>query len=341
MSLKIKDLFLKHGLVLAPMAGVTDRTFRNICRSFGAEYTVSEMVCAKSLCYEQKSKRSSPSATTTLATVKKGDGPIAIQIFGSEPDIMAEAARMLAEGSYKNCVSEEKPMAIDINMGCPVRKITSNGEGSALMRNPTLAGKIVRAVVDAVDIPVTVKIRAGWDESEKNAIELGKILEASGASAICIHARTKEQLYRPGIDISIISELKKAVSVPVIGNGDIYTAKNALDMFKETSCDGIMVGRGAMGNPWIFSEIICAIENKSFKMPSSVERVELALEHLRRIILEKGERVGIAEGKKHIGWYISGMNGAASTRNKIMTALSYEEISELLGGLLADNKNTN
>ena len=213
MGFKIGNFHFLHGLVLAPMAGVTDRTFRNICKSYGAEYTVSEMVCAKSLCYEKKAKKKDFSVTAELATVLSGDGPMAIQIFGSEPSFMAEAATMLADGSYKNCLSTEKPIAIDINMGCPVRKITSNGEGSALMQNPRLAGEIVRAVSDAVNIPVTVKIRAGWDKKHVNAVEVAKIVEAAGAKAVCVHARTKEQLYTPGIDLSVIAAVKNELKI--------------------------------------------------------------------------------------------------------------------------------
>lgn len=335
MGFKIGNFHFLHGLVLAPMAGVTDRTFRNICKSYGAEYTVSEMVCAKSLCYEQKAKKKDFSVTAELATVLSGDGPMAIQIFGSEPSFMAEAAIMLADGSYKNCLSTEKPIAIDINMGCPVRKITSNGEGSALMQNPRLAGEIVRAVSDAVNIPVTVKIRAGWDDTSKNAVELSKILESNGAASICVHARTKEQLYRPGIDMNIITEVKKAVSVPVIGNGDIYSAKDAITMLNTTECDGIMIGRGAMGNPWIFKEIICALENREYIPPTNEEKISLALSQLEQMIKVKGERVGMAEGKKHISWYICGMNGAASARNKVMTSSSFNEIKSVLEDLLA------
>ena len=334
MGFKIGNIEFSHGLVLAPMAGVTDRTFRGICKNFGAEYTVSEMVCAKSLCYEQKARKKEFSATAELATIMAGDGPMAIQIFGSEPSFMAEAAAMLANGSYKNCKSTERPIAIDINMGCPVRKITSNGEGSALMKNPELAGEIVRAVVDAVDIPVTVKIRAGWDDSSKNAVEMAKILEANGVSAICVHARTKEDLYRPGIDIDIISRVKKAVSVPVIGNGDIYSALDAINMFNVTECDGVMIGRGAMGNPWLFSEIICALQGKSYEPPTKDERISLALNQLSQMIAVTGERVGLAEGKKHVGWYLTGMNGAASARNRVMIASSFDEIKIILEEML-------
>ena len=335
MSLKIGNTNLKHGLFLAPMAGATDRIFRNICAEHGAEYTVSEMVCAKSLCYEQNSKKKHGiSATTTLATIYETDAPTAIQIFGSDPEFMAEAAKMLSYGSYKNCISTKKPIAIDINMGCPVRKITSNGEGSALMRDPKLAGEIVLAVSKAINIPVTVKIRAGWDNNSKNAVEFAKRLEANGAAAICVHARTKEQLYRKGIDIDIIKNVKEAVQIPVIGNGDIFCAKDALNMFDATNCDGIMIGRGSMGNPWIFDEIRYALENKEYISPSNEEKINMALTQLDALIHEKGEHTGIAEGKKHVAWYITGMNGAASARNKIMIATSFNEIKNILNDLI-------
>lgn len=336
MSLKIGNINLEHGLLLAPMAGVTDRVFRNICAQYGAEYTVSEMVCAKSLCYEQKSKKKEFSTTAALASIQNSDATVAIQIFGSEPSFMAEAAKMLAEGSYKNCLSTKAPAAIDINMGCPVRKITSNGEGSALMRDPGLAGQIVSAVKKAVDIPVTVKIRAGWDDNSKNAVEFSKILEANGADLICIHARTKEQLYRKGIDLDIIRDVKKAVAVPVIGNGDIYCANDAVDMFRVTECDGVMIGRGAMGNPWIFDEIRCALENKDFIAPTKEEKAEMAIYQLGEMIKEKGDRIGIAEGKKHMAWYINGMSGAALARNKIMMAMTFAEIKDVLNELISN-----
>ena len=335
MSLKIGNINLNHGLFLAPMAGVTDRIFRNICAEYGAEYTVSEMVCAKSLCYEQNSKKKHGiSATASLASIYEKDAPVAIQIFGNDPKFMADAAIMLSNGTYNNCISTKKPIAIDINMGCPVRKITSNGEGSALMRDPKLAGEIVLAVSKAVNIPVTVKIRAGWDNNSKNAVEFSKILEANGASAICVHARTKEQLYRKGIDLEIIKDVKNAVKIPVIGNGDIFCAKDALEMFKITNCDGIMIGRGAMGNPWIFDEIRCVLENKEPTYPTNKEKIKMALVQLEALIQEKGEHTGIAEGKKHVAWYITGMNGAANARNQIMTSTSFDNIEKILNSLI-------
>ncbi len=335
MGLKIGNTELKQGLMLAPMAGVTDRSFRRICMSQGAEYTVSEMVSAKALCYDERAKSKQPSATAELATIYKEDLPVAIQIFGSEPNFMAEGARMLAEGSYRACVSTAKPVAIDINMGCPVRKITSNGEGSALLKNPILAGKIVEAVCKSIDIPVTVKIRSGWDKNSINAVEVAKILEASGASAICVHARTREQLYTPGIDMSIISKVKEAVKIPVIGNGDIYTAEDALKMLNETGCDGLMIGRGAMGNPWIFKEIGCRLDGCEFVPVGFEEKIQTALLQLEQMIAEHGERAGTAQAKKHIAWYISGMKCSASARSRIMNCESRNEIKTILAELVS------
>jgi nifR3 family TIM-barrel protein len=328
MSIKIGETVLEHGLVLAPMAGVTDRTFRLLCKRFGAEYTVSEMVSAKALCYEQRSNRKEAAlkGTAPLAAVLKSESPMAVQIFGSEPEFMAEAAKLIESCSYKGCLSEIPPAAIDINMGCPVRKITGNGEGSALMKDPKLAGKIVCAVSRAVNIPITVKIRAGWDASSVNAPEVAKILEANGASLICVHARTREQLYAPGIDLSVIENVKKAVSVSVIGNGDIYYAADAIQMMNKTGCDGVMVGRGAMGNPWIFEEISANLDGRAYTQPTLKERLNIASEQLTEMILHKGERVGLAEAKKHMAWYINGVNGAALARDKIMKATNAQDI---------------
>ena len=340
MSLKIGDYQLKYGLMLAPMAGVTDSTFRELCISCGAEFTVSEMVCAKALCYEQRSKKLSAEGYTTamLARVPQTQMPMSVQIFGSEPEFMAEAAAMIENCSYKGCMSDCAPAAIDINMGCPVRKITSNGEGSALMKDPALAGRIVRAVADAVKAPVTVKIRAGWDRNSVNAPEMAKILEASGASLICVHARTKEQQYAPGIALSVIENVKKAVSIPVIGNGDIYSADDAIKMMELTGCDGVMVGRGAQGNPWIFSEIGARFEGREFIIPALEERFATALKQLSDMIREKGERVGIAEAKKHMAWYIDSVRGAAQARAKIMTSSCYADVERVFDEIIRSGR---
>ena len=340
MSINIGTITLTHGLMLAPMAGVTDRTFRRLCKRYGAEYLVSEMVSAKALCYEQRGKRKSlsPSGTAPLAAITREETPMAIQLFGSEPKFMAEAAKLLEESSYRGCQSEIPPVAIDINMGCPVRKITGNGEGSALMRNPQLAGEIVHAVSRVVTLPVTVKIRAGWDASSINAPEMAKILEEAGASLICVHARTREQLYAPGADWQVITDTKRAVSIPVVGNGDVNSAEDAIRLFAQTNCDGVMVGRGAIGNPWIFSEIIARLEGKTFAYPSVAERLRVASEHLEQMILHKGERVGLAEAKKHIAWYLTGLHGAASARARIMTAEKQEDVVRVLDQMVIESE---
>ena len=330
MSVKIGNVELKNGLFLAPMAGVTDKSFRRLCRRFGAEYTVSEMVSAKALCYEQMSKKASADTpTASLCEIHGEDAPIAIQLFGSEPEFIAEAARLIESREYKSCKADIAPSAIDINMGCPVRKITSNGEGSALMKNPELAARIVEATVKATSLPVTVKIRSGWDSESINAPEMAKMLEAAGASVICVHARTKEQLYFPGIDLSVIKRVKESVKIPVIGNGDIYSAADAKKMIAETGCDGLMIGRGAEGNPWIFAQISSALEGREYVAPTLSERFLTAREHLYLMLEDKGERVGLAEAKKHMAWYLAGINGAAKARDAIMRAASAEEIVEI------------
>ncbi len=330
-NVTINHITLKHGLALAPLAGVSDRAFRRVCRACGAELTVSEMVSAKALCYEQRQKGGKTrSVSGQLASVMADELPMAVQIFGCEPDFMAEAARMLEANDYVGCISEVPPSIIDINMGCPVRKVTGNGEGSALLKNPKLAGEIVRAVVGAVSLPVTVKIRAGWDAQSINAPEVARILEDAGASMICVHARTREQMYEPGVDRLVIAAVKQAVSVPVLGNGDVYTAADALSMMADTGCDGVMIARGAMGNPWVFSEITAALEGKTFTMPTAAERFEVALTQVREMIGEKGERVGVAEAKKHLSWYCHGMEGAAAARARLMQADSYDELAAIL-----------
>jgi tRNA-dihydrouridine synthase B len=259
---------------------------------------------------------------------------MAVQLFGSEPEFMAEAAAMVAEGSYAGCTSEARPAAIDINMGCPVHKIVSNGEGSALLRDIPLAGRIVRAVKAAVDLPVTVKIRIGFDAEHICAVEMAKELEASGADAICVHGRTREQMYRPGVDLSAIAAVCAAVSIPVIGNGDIMSAADAINMKEKTGCDGLMIARGAMGNPWLFAEIKAALEGREFVPPTLEERIETAISQMDRMIEEKGERVGFAESKKQLAWYIHGVTGAAEARGRLMTATSPDEAADIMRGLL-------
>ena len=330
--MKIGNTELKYGLFLAPLAGVSDRTFRNICRENGAEYTVSEMISAKALCYDQLSKKGKEdTATLQLATIYSSEMPIAIQLFGRDPEYMAQAAKMIEECSYKGCLSDTAPIAIDINMGCPVKKIVSNGEGSALMKEPELAAKIVSAVKSATTLPVTVKIRAGWDCV--TAPEFAKQMETAGADMICVHARTREQMYSPGVDLRVIESVKRSVSVSVVGNGDVYTVEDALNMLDKTSCDGVMIARGALGNPWLFSEIISALENKDFVAPSQYERLEGAKKHFLNMFADKSENRALAEAKKHIAWYIKGINGASAARASVMNAQTKEDILTVISEL--------
>ncbi len=333
-NLTIGRFTLKHGLFLAPLAGVSDRAFRNACRRAGAEYTVSEMISAKALCYEQLTKKENSSIRTApLASVYQSEMPMAIQLFGSEPEYMAKAAALIEECSYRGCTSDTAPAAIDINMGCPVHKIVGNGEGSALMKDPLLAADIVRAVRRAVTLPVTVKIRAGWDAESINAPEMAKRLEDAGAAVIAVHGRTRSQMYAPPVDLGIIAAVKQSVSVPVIGNGDILTADDAMRMLSETRCDGLMLARGALGNPWLFSEIIARLEGHEFVPPTLSERLETAIEQVEFMVTEKGERVAIAEARKHLSWYTKGVEGAASARMAINNAATLDEMREILNTL--------
>ena len=255
------------------MAGVSDHPFRVMARRHGAELCVSEMVSSVAMHYEDKK-------TATLAQIYEDDTPFSIQIFGHDPEMMANSAYLLSSGSYKHAKNTRVPEFIDINMGCPVKKIVSSGDGSALMKSPLLCGQIIEATVKKSLVPVTVKIRAGWDKSSINCDEIAKIAEASGAHAITIHARTRAQMYEPSADWEIISKVKQADKIPVIGNGDIFCAEDAIKMIKQTGCDGIMVGRGAMGNPFIFEEIKCLMENRPYTPPSVQKRLDTALEQL-------------------------------------------------------------
>lgn len=317
----------KKIVALAPMAGMTDSVFRSVCHSFGSDYSVSEMVSAKAMCY-------GGDKTASLAHICADEGSVAIQIFGSEPEFMVRAARMLSRGEYSGCTSEVLPVAIDINMGCPMPKIVNNGEGSALMKNPVLAGKIVEAVVRAVDVPVSVKMRTGWDDEHKNATEFARVLEESGASLVCIHGRTRERMYMPFAEYETIANVKAALKIPVYGNGDIFSCGNAMRMIKDTGVDGVMIGRGALGNPWIFKEIKCAVSGDVYTPPSAAEKIECALLHLKKTVTVKGEIMGVKELRKQLAYYIKGMTGAASIRDRINHAKSYSEVEELMTELL-------
>ena len=331
--MQIGNINLSHGLFAAPMAGISDRSFRLLCMEAGAEYSVSEMVCAKALCYEQRIKKTGEEhfKTASLATVLAEDMPMALQLFGGEPEFMAEAVTMIVNGSYKGCKSTSLPAAIDINMGCPVHKIVSNGEGSALMKNPDLAGRIVEAAVGAAaGLPVTVKIRAGWDKDSINAVEVAKTVESAGASAVCVHGRTRNQMYSGRSDNTIIGLVKDALKIPVIGNGDVIDGESALKMIKETACDGIMIGRGAIGNPFIFAEVRAALEGREFTPPTVDTVIDTALRQLRMMIEEKGEKVAISESRKHLCHYLKGFSGASEARGRVNFAMTYGEVEEIL-----------
>ena len=335
-NLKIGSVTLAHGLMLAPMAGVTDTSFRLLCHRAGAEYTVTEMVSAKALCFEQRQRAGKPLRTAPIAALTRDEGPCAVQLFGNEPDMMAEAARLLATGEYRG-VGEVLPVAIDINMGCPVAKVVDNGEGSALMKNPTLAAEIVRAVKRAVDIPVTVKIRAGFTEATKNAPEFAARMEDAGADLICVHGRTRQQFYAPSSDNGIIAAVKRAVSVPVVGNGDLFSADDVVRMYEQTGCDGVSIARGAQGNPFIFSEIVARLEGREYTPPTPAERLDVALAHAADLAARKGEYVGLAEARKHMLWYCKGLRGATAARVALTHADTLEAIRAVFDELLKEN----
>ena len=321
MSLRIGNKILKNNIILAPMAGVTDKAFRLITKPFGPSLMYTEMVSGKGLLYKNKK-------TQVLLEVLDEEKPTAAQIFGHEPDVMAR----IAEGALSYGAE-----FIDINMGCPAPKIVNNGDGSALMKNPELASKIIKAVKNAVDVPVTVKFRAGWDSNTINAFEFAKMAESSGADAVTVHGRTREQFYSGKADLEIIKQVKQSVNIPVIGNGDINSRASAKKMLEYTSCDGIMIGRAAQGNPWIFKEITEYIENgRVLPLPSLHERCSVAEKHLKMLVEFKGEHRGILEGRKHMAWYFKGISGGAKLRNKInqcctldemLNTISYEHLS--------------
>lgn len=335
-ELSFGGIRIPHGLCLAPLAGVSDRPFRRMSKRFGAEYTVSEMVSAKALCYEQRCKRPATEArirTARLTAVMRDEDPMAVQIFGAEAEFMAEAARLLESGDYLGACGEIRPAAIDINMGCPMAKIVGNGEGSALMKEPEKAAQIVQAVKKATTLPVTVKFRSGWDAQSINAVEFAKRMEDVGADLVCVHGRTRAQMYAPSADWNIIRQVKEAVSIPVVGNGDIFSAEDALRMYEETGCDGIMIARGAQGNPWIFEEIKAAMDGLPYQPPTQEDRLRIALEHATWLVEDKGERIGIAEARKHMAWYLHGMRGAAGARCDVMKATTLEELAKILNSL--------
>lgn len=314
-NLNIGGVPLKSHAVLAPMAGVSDRAYRELCVRFGAAYCVSEMVSSKALSFNSKKSEE-------LMEISDLERPCGIQIFGDDPKCMADAAKHALEN---------KPDIIDINMGCPAPKISSNGSGSALMKNPRLCGEIVKAVTAVTDIPVTVKIRKGWDDDSVNAVEVAKICESAGASAITVHGRTRQQYYKPPVDYDIIRAVRESVSVPVIANGDIDSAERAKEVMDITGCDLVMIGRATLGKPWIFSQINAYLENPNVKIhtPDLEERLGVMIEHIGKMVEYKGEHMAMLQARKLVVGYFKGMKGAAALRNEAGKIKTLDDLYEL------------
>ena len=311
--MKIGNVTLPGKVFLAPMAGVTDQAFRELCVRFGASYVITEMVSSKALQFQDRKSRE-------LMALSDAVRPAGIQIFGSEPETMALAARKCMEFA---------PDIIDINMGCPAPKVSNTGSGSALMKNPLLAGKIIEKTAKAIQKPLTVKIRKGFDDAHVNAVEMAKIAQESGAAAVAVHGRTREQYYSGTADWDIIAQVKQAVKIPVIGNGDVVDAASALRLFEQTGCDGIMVGRGAQGNPWIFREILAALEDREIPArPNRRELYEMIVRHVQLSCTYKGEYITVREMRKHLAWYTTGLPHAAALRRQINSMETMEELME-------------
>lgn len=316
MTINIGNVSIKKTAVLAPMASVADRAYRLMCKKYGASYLVSEMVSAKGICYSDKK-------TSALCTVTDEERPMAVQLFGSEPDFMAEAVKI---------VLRYNPDIIDINMGCPVPKVVNTGAGSALMKDIKLASQITESAVKSAEgTPVTVKIRSGWDSEHINAVEMSKALENSGASAIAVHGRTREQFYSGKADWNIIKQVKESVSIPVIGNGDVTDLDSCIEMYKNTGCDLVMIGRGTYGNPFIFDAIDSYFKGETYTPPDVSEKMHVMLEHIRLILSmsEKSEELAMHEARKHTAWYMNGYYGSAKFRGRCYQLSSYAEAEAL------------
>lgn len=315
-TLKIGNVELNNPFILAPMAGVCDLPFRLLCKEKGAALVCTEMVSAKAIFYNNKN-------TEELLTIDKNEGPVSLQLFGSEPELMAEMAKRIEDRGFE---------ILDFNMGCPVPKVVNNGEGSALMKNPVLAGKIIEAMAKAISKPVTVKIRAGFDEEHINAVEIARIAQESGAAAVTVHGRTREQYYSGKANRDVIRDVKNAISIPVIGNGDIDSYESAKHMLEYTGCDGVAIGRGAEGNPWIFEELIAGASGIEYTRPSSMEVKEMIMRHAKMLIEYKGEYIGVREMRKHAAWYTAGFKGASKLRGRLNEAESIESLEEIIMG---------
>ena len=318
----IGNFKIEKTAALAPMAGMADTAYRLMAKKFGASMVYSEMASCKGLCYtDRKSK--------DLLKITDEERPMAVQLFGNEPEFFAKAAEI---------ASENKPQMIDINCGCPVPKVTGTGAGSALLKTPRLIGELIKAVKSATDIPVSVKIRAGWDSSSINAVETAKIAEESGAAAITVHGRTKTQMYSGKVDWDIISEVKSAVSIPVVGNGDVTDAISCEKMYRETGCDLVMIGRGSYGRPWVFEEIKHYFETGEILPERTLEqRLEILTMHIRLIVSLKGENVGMREARKHAVWYLKGIQNAAAYRNRCGALCTLDDLYRLIEDVSKDN----
>lgn len=314
--MNIGKIKLENNVFLAPMAGITDISFRIICKEMGAGLLYTEMISAKGLYYNDKK-------TDELTLIDAREKPVAIQIFGSDPYIMADVIS-------EHINQREDIDIIDINMGCPAPKIVKNGDGSALLKDPQLVAKIVHEVVKVSKKPVTVKIRKGWDSSSINAVEIAQIVESEGASAITVHGRTRDMYYSGEADWDIIGEVKANASIPVIGNGDIFTPEDGIKMLEHTGCDGIMVGRGVRGNPWLIKNIIELISGRDISYPTYEDKIRKAIEHLELLCEFKDERIAVKEMRKHISWYIKGMKGSAQIKNQVNTIETVEDMKSLL-----------